>query len=486
MLFNSLEFILFLPVVFFTYFALPHKYRWILLLVASYFFYMCWEVGYILLIVSATVVSYFGALGIERAKTKRGKNLYLWSSIGFALLLLFFFKYYNFFRENFEFIASWVDLKVYFPTLKVLLPVGISFYTFQVISYLADVYYGTKTAERHFGIYALYVSFFPQLVAGPIERSQSLLPQFFEKKTFDYDRIRSGLLLVVWGFVKKVAIADRLGLMVNGVYNDIEQFDGLFFVLATLGFVFQVYCDFSGYSDIAIGCARMLGFDLMKNFDFPYISQSFSELYRRWHISLSTWIRDYLYNPLVIMTRSWMKWGLVVSLVITFTVMGFWHGSAWTFIVFGFLNGLVLSYEALSRKKRKKWSKKYPKWLYGTASMMLTFSAWCFFCIFFRANSMTEAMYILDEIFLGIWNDFNMASIAAKLDYLQIDRYYLLTAVAAVFCLELVQYLHRNYNLYDWLLSRPRPIRWGLYSVLFFVIVFLGVFKNVEFIYFAF
>jgi len=248
--------------------------------------------------------------------------------------------------------------------MHIILPIGLSFHTFQAMSYTIEVYRRNQKAERHFGIYALYVMFYPQLVAGPIERPQNLLHQFREEHHFDYTRVTSGLKLMLWGMFKKVVIADNLSTFVTQVYDSPHNFSGLPLIVATLFFSIQLYCDFSGYSDIAVGSAQVMGFTLMKNFDRPFFSASISELWRRWHISLSTWLRDYLYTPISVVTRNWEKWGIVFSLIVTFVLAGLWHGADWKFVVFGFLHGIALAYEFLTRKTRKKISKKVPSYIY--------------------------------------------------------------------------------------------------------------------------
>ena len=320
MLFNSFEYFLFFPIVAMLYFGVPQRLRWVLLLAASYFFYMCWKPGYLLLIVASTLVDYWAGLGIGRATSVSGKRGYLAVSLTANLGLLFFFKYYNFFSDSLrEFSRLWggtLDI----PHSDFLLPVGISFYTFQTLSYTIEVYRGNKEPERHLGIFALYVAFFPQLVAGPIERAQRLLPQFREKHEFVYDRVVSGLKLIAWGLFKKVVIADRLAGVVDVVYGNVDAHSGPAFVVATVAFAFQIFCDFSGYTDIAIGSARVMGFELMTNFRRPYFAASIPDFWRRWHISLSTWFRDYVYVPLGGSRVSRSRW--YGNLFIVFLVSG--------------------------------------------------------------------------------------------------------------------------------------------------------------------
>jgi len=299
MLFNSLEFLIFLPIVIIVYYILPHKFRWVLLLAASYYFYMAWNPKYIVLIVISTLVDYFAAILMEKQKNKARRKVFLLISLFANLGLLFLFKYFNFANGTMGRIFNLFADKPYpIGSLSLLLPIGISFYTFQTLSYTIDVYRGTRKPERHFGYFALFVTFFPQLVAGPIERSDRLIPQLKIKHKLNYNSTVEALLRIAWGFFKKVVIADRIAVIVNSVYNDLGSFSSIHYIIATVGFAIQIYCDFSAYSDIAIGSAKILGINLMENFKMPYFSASISEFWSRWHISLSTWFKDYLYIPL--------------------------------------------------------------------------------------------------------------------------------------------------------------------------------------------
>jgi len=302
MLFNSLHFLVFFPVVVIIYFLLPHRFRWILLLLSSYYFYMSWEPEYVLLIMVSTLIDYFAGLKIGETDDRVKRKKFLYASLIVNLGLLFTFKYFNFFSDNLRAFFDLISLPVDTPTLKLLLPVGISFYTFQTMSYSIDVYRGKIKPEKHLGIFAVYVSFFPQLVAGPIERAGNLLPQFFEKKDYNFERISGGLKLMIWGFFKKLVIADRVAVVVDQVFNNVTDYSGIPILLAVFFFSIQVYCDFSAYSDIAIGGAKIMGYDLMTNFRRPYFSRSIAEFWRRWHISLSTWFQDYVFTPLYLET----------------------------------------------------------------------------------------------------------------------------------------------------------------------------------------
>lgn len=330
MLFNSLSFAIFLPIVFIIYWTLPHKYRWILLLLASYWFYMSWNPKYVLLIFFATLISFFAGIFIER---KRESKMILIFACVLILAVLFFFKYFNFVSESIAKAAFFLGMPINPITMNILLPIGISFYTFQTIGYITDVYNGKVSAEQNFGRYATFVSFFPQLVAGPIERTENLLPQIKDKHKFDYVQATYGLKQMAWGYFKKIVIADTISKYIGSVFDNPYNYGGFAFILAVLFFSIQIYCDFSGYSDIAIGTAKLLGIELMTNFNSPYFSQSIGEFWNRWHISLSTWFRDYIYIPLggsrVGKTRN------AFNVLLTFLLSGLWHGANWKFVIWG-------------------------------------------------------------------------------------------------------------------------------------------------------
>jgi len=396
--FNSLEYLLFLPTVILLYYLLPHRSRPYLLLLTSYFFYMCWRPEYALLIFTSTAVTY--GCGLLLHGRPGHKKLWVALSLTINLSILFFFKYFNFAAGLIADVINELGMSITAPSLDILLPVGISFYTFQALGYTVDVYRGKIAPEHNFAIYALFVSFFPQLVAGPIERSTNLLPQFREKHYFSWENIRIGMLPVLWGFFKKIVIADQLAVIVNTVYADPDSFLPIQLIIATIAFAFQIYCDFSAYSDIARGSAAMLGFRLMRNFDAPYFAVSIQDFWRRWHISLSTWFRDYLYFPLG--GSRCAKYRHYLNLLIVFTVSGIWHGAALTFIVWGLLNGLYQVVSIITRPLRNKiMAALHIK--EGAALTLLrcliTFALVCVAWIFFRADSIGDGMDILRSVF---------------------------------------------------------------------------------------
>lgn len=498
MLFNSIEFVIFFPIVVGLYFAIPYRYRWFFLLIASYYFYMCWKAEYIVLIAFSTASAYCAAILIEKNNNQSRKKAYLIASVSINLGMLFLFKYFNFFNDSLRALFNRFNLFYDVPAFNLLLPVGISFYTFQVIGYLVDVYREENKAEKHLGIFALYVAFFPQLVAGPIERCARLLPQFYKKYEFDYQRVTDGLKLMAWGMFKKVVIADRLAPLVTQVYDHPQDYQGITFIVATVFFAFQVYCDFSGYSDIAIGAGQVMGIKLMKNFDRPYASRSITEFWRRWHISLSSWIRDYLFLPIALNKRHWGKKGLIYALMITFSLVGLWHGANWNFLFFGILHGVALSYENLTTKTRKIFSEKIPSNVYNSFCLIFTFSFLNFTFIFFRANSISDAFYIVTHLFAGL-GDFliqlttntillNPIGIKETVKSVFFDQPLreVFLAVVLVGFLEGVHFIQRYGSIRQMLSKRPIWLRWGVYYIYLLALLALGEFNEQEFIYFQF
>ena len=401
MLFNSLDFLFFFPIVTLLYFLIPHKVRYLWLLGASYYFYMCWNPKYALLMLTSTAITYASGLLIDRADKQGSDRLKnIWVAISFIsnLAILFLFKYFDFALQNINRILSFAGIQLIQPSFSLLLPVGISFYTFQALSYTMDVYRHDVIPERNFLKYALFVSFFPQLVAGPIERSSNLIHQLSERHYFDLHRAARGLCLMLWGFFQKLVIADRAAIFVNTIYNDPNNYAHVGFVpiLATILFAFQIYCDFSSYSDIARGAAEIMGFSLMKNFDTPYFSQSVAEFWRRWHISLSTWFRDYVYIPLGGNRKGTIR--KYVNLMIVFAVSGLWHGASWNFVIWGMLNGFYQVFGALTMPVRNRIAGHSDLFSARLGRMIITFSLICFSWVFFRANSTTEAIILLKNM----------------------------------------------------------------------------------------
>jgi len=476
MLFNSVHFALFFVVVTTLYFILPHRFRWFLLLAGSCYFYMAFIPVYILILGFTIVIDYFAGIFLENTEGKERKYFLIASLIA-NIGVLAVFKYYNFLNGNLSAMLNSIGYINHIPNLSIILPIGLSFHTFQAMSYTIEVYRGHQKAERNFGIYALYVMFYPQLVAGPIERPQNLIHQFYEKHYFEYARVVEGLKLMLWGLFKKIVIADRLAIYVNAIYNNPEQHNGQTLALATVFFAFQIYCDFSGYSDIAIGVAKVMGFKLMTNFNRPYFSRSISEFWKRWHISLSTWFRDYLYFSLggnrVKVRRMYF------NLLFVFVVSGLWHGANWTFIIWGALNGFYLVFAIVSEKWRNRVNRfvhldKVTS-LHNFLQIIITFILASFAWIFFRANSVADAFLIIKQIalfrgpvFIGEWQQilYGIFGIAFLL-LIEIRREYFISS-------------HLPFVTNHWFKEQLA------YATLIILILMIGVFDGGQFIYFQF
>ena len=471
MLFNSIAFLFFLPIVVLLYFTISGRYRWFLLLFASCFFYMFFKPIYIAILGFTIVVDYFAGMAIEGANENARKRIWLILSIIVNVGVLVLFKYYNFLNENVVNLFAFFGVAIHPRFLTIILPIGLSFHTFQAMSYTIEVYRGNQKAERHFGIYALYVMFFPQLVAGPIERPQNMIHQFHEMKFFDTHKVVSGLRLILWGMFKKIVIADRLSSYTDNIFNNPYGYSGIMVLFSVLFFSFQIYCDFSGYTDIAIGSARILGINLMKNFDFPYMSKSIAEFWRRWHISLSTWFRDYLYIPLGGNRGSSLR--KYFNLLIVFSISGIWHGANWTFLIWGILHWLFLVTEDVKKRFFKKPSNFIFK---NQLNIITTFCLVTLAWIFFRANSFTVAFFMIQKIF-----------IINSIYYFIISNINIVVFnCILVIILLIVDNLASKTSFIKNFDQRSIFFKWAVYYLLLISIFFLGVFENKQFIYFQF
>ena len=508
------------------YYAIPHRFRWLILLAASYYFYAAWNAEYLLLIIFSTLIDYFCGLRMGNLPDQARRKPYLIISLATNLGLLFFFKYADFLSDSVEATLNAFNIFASMPGFDLLLPVGISFYTFQTLSYSIDVYRGKTEPERHLGRFALFVSFFPQLVAGPIERSSRLLPQFqidhqFGHR-FKYGNLTAGLKWMLWGFFLKLVIADRLAIYVNEVYNNPGIYEGLPVVLATYFFAFQIYCDFAGYSLIAIGAAKVMGYDLSENFRQPYFSRSIAEFWRRWHISLSGWFRDYVYIPLG--GNRVVKWRWYYNLFIVFAVSGLWHGANWTFVVWGSLHGAYLIGSLVSRRFRDGlWARLKNGLKYLTAwidanrivihdhkisgllsvrsvlavlennigrlrnglAMIVTFHLAIIAWVFFRANTLSDGQILLASIVPQAY----AAGISWSTDYTlngligQVD---LMLITLSLGFLIIFDAFERKKSVHLSLMQWPTWLRWAFYQAIFLWILFFGTFGKAQFLYFQF
>jgi D-alanyl-lipoteichoic acid acyltransferase DltB (MBOAT superfamily) len=472
MLFNSSQFAIFFPIVTLGYFWLPHRFRWQWLLVASCYFYAAFIPAFLAILGLSIAIDYVAGIAIEDAP-KRWRRPALVVSILANVGLLAVFKYGAFAWENAAAVGQYCGMALPpFPSL--ILPIGLSFHTFQAMSYTIEVYRGTQKAERHLGIYALYVLFYPQLVAGPIERPQNLLHQFRDMHVFDYDRVREGLLRIVWGLVKKVVIADRLAIAADALFYDTASQRGLGPVLSIVCFAFQIYCDFSGYTDIALGCARIMGFNLMENFRQPYFAQSITDFWTRWHISLSTWFKDYVYIPLGGNRAGTPRW--YANLFIVFLISGLWHGANWTFIVWGAYHGLLMVLAVVLRGRVP---------LPALCKVAGTFCLVCVGWVFFRAESLAKA----SEVFVHCGSELLMIAAGERLtlglDRLGVPVWEIGVAIAGLLTAEWYQ-VARHQSLFRRILAARWSVRWATYEIAFLLLVLAGKWGNKTFIYFQF
>ncbi|HEY5750355.1 MAG TPA: MBOAT family O-acyltransferase [Chryseolinea sp.] len=468
MLFNSVSFLLFFPIVTLIYFLLPHRWRWLHLLVASCVFYMFFVPYYIVILFVTILIDYFAGIWIERSEGRKKKRYLLFSIIS-TCLVLFVFKYYNFFIDNFNGVAHLIGWNYSIEALSIILPIGLSFHTFQSLSYVIEVYRGKQKAETNFGIYSLYVMYYPQLVAGPIERPQNLLHQFKRQNPFRFQNFYRGARLMLYGFFMKLVVADRLSIYVDTVYTNSDKHSGISLIVATVFFAFQIYCDFAGYSAIAIGASRIMGIGLMTNFRRPYLSSSIGEFWRRWHISLSTWFKDYVF---ISMGGSHLKnkYKVYFNLMVTFLISGFWHGANWTFVIWGGLNGFYLVVERALRPGQV-YTRYIPKFL----KMLYVFVLICLSWIFFRSDSLTQALYILNKI----------GHPGGKL-FLPPDPEIMIYCLLSISMILFFEVFYERVYARRKLSRFYRTFNHAFMIFLFFIVLLFGVFDGGQFIYFQF
>jgi D-alanyl-lipoteichoic acid acyltransferase DltB (MBOAT superfamily) len=487
--FISTQFLIFLLVVTAVHFMLPVRARWIWLLAASLFFYGLAEPIYLIQILAATGVSFWLGKRIEAAPDKKAKQRVM--ALGVLLLAanLVVFKYTPFLNETLRSLLGMANVEYPVPELQWLLPIGISFYTFQLISYLVDVFRGQQKAEREFGAFALYVTFFPKLVAGPIERAKNLLPQIHAHPAFDRAQAMLGMQLILWGLFKKVFVADRIAPFVNAIYDNPEAANGVQIAFATWLYAFQLYCDFSGYTDIALGIALIFGYRLTQNFNRPYFATSIQDFWKRWHISLTSWLTDYIFTPITRQKTFKIKFFnlMLYGMFITFVVSGLWHGAAWTYVVWGALHGGYIVVSLLLQKRWNNFARAIklidrPN-LYRALKISVTFSLVCFAYIFFRASSMDDALHMVASLGTG-WGAFkdNMLSVVGA------NRNEFFLALIGITVVMGAEVLQGRINMRQAIDARPAWMRWSLYYVGTLAVVLLGAFygSQTAFIYFRF
>ncbi len=489
MLFNSVQFLIFFPAVCILYYVIPYRVRNLFLLLSSYYFYMCWNPKYALLMFVSTLITYVSGLLISGTESRTLKNWYVALSFTSNLAILFFFKYFNFFGLNLNRLFSYFGVRVVVPSFDVILPVGISFYTFQALSYTMDVYRNEVKEEKNFINYALFVSFFPQLVAGPIERSKNLLSQVNERHPFCFDNMRGGLLQMTFGYFQKVVISDTAAILVTQVYDHYSDYSGSVIMLATVLFAFQIYCDFGGYSNIARGAAKVMGFSLMENFRNPYFASSVSDFWRRWHISLSTWFRDYLYIPLGGNRKG--KFRKYINIMIVFLTSGLWHGADWTYVIWGGLNGLFQVIGEIMAPVKKRFASllgmkdRFSTKLYkGLATFALVDFTW----LFFRADSAADALKMLKIQFTNFQYYRLFDGTAASLGLDGADWGMLFTALVILLVADIFK--ETGHDLIALIFRQGIVFRWFIYLSLVFFILIFGTYgphySASQFIYFQF
>lgn len=482
MSFATIEYLFFLLIVFILYWGVPHKIRWIVLLTTSCYFYMQWNAKYIVLITFTVIVSYSAGVLLEKIKCIKVKKIIMAVSISLCLLVLFTFKYFNFFMDSIK--QTGIIFGVSFPEhyLAFALPVGISFYTFQTISYVIDIYRQNIHAERHFGMYATYVFFFPQLVAGPIERSRNLLPQLKRGGVFEYEKAVRGLEQMLLGYLKKIVIADTLAVYVDKVWSNMVGYSGFTYIIIAIMFSVQIYCDFSGYSDIAVGTAKLFGIELMTNFRSPYFSQSLHEFWTKWHISLSTWLRDYIYIPLGGNRKG--RYRKELNLIITFLISGLWHGASWTYVFWGGMHGIGQVVENACLKKTNIFSNNRIICLVKTG---LVFAFVTFGWIFFRAPNMSEAFYFIMGIGNGM-QDGVLGYIVNGIRALGGSKNDLVKIATGCIFLFVADIITMKKDVFGFIRKLPKVTRWILYYTISILIIYswLGQSSDTSFIYFQF
>lgn len=491
MVFNSLQYFIFLPITYLVFYFTPDKSRWIVLLVGSIFFYASLLQPHLLLILfGVTISTYLFGRFIGMKSEEKEKKKYFWIGVGINIAILIGVKYLSFLTENLDVLLKAIFGRSMIRILPTISTIGVSFYVFQAISYLSDIYFEIQEPEKHFGYFALYMSFFPKILQGPIERSNSFLPQLKKPYKFNYDNMRSGLLLFTWGLFKKVVIADRLAVLVNTVYGNVNDYMGLSLIVATYSYAIQIYMDFSGYTDMALGTAKLFNIELTDNFNRPYFATNVAEFWRRWHISFSNWLQDYIFKPLQMRMRNLKIWGSIFATLITFFISGLWHGASWTFVIWGLIHGIYLATSIIYKPFQKKIYKKLK--LSDTKILKIwntfvTFNLVSFAWIFFRSENLTDAWKIVSKLFQGLTiqlSSFSMLKETLKLGLGKFDL--LIVALSFMIVLFFEMKSDKNNDFIFKMQNKPIYIRWGFYYMLVMWIALLSFSISQEFVYFRF
>ena len=479
---NSIHYLAFFPLTVAIYYMIPKRFQWAVLLLASYYFYACWTIELVFWLALITITSYGAAFLIHKEETPQTKKRLLVVAVTGVLAVLFAFKYTNFALEQISAMVSFIGMPVQFAKVKWALPVGISFYTFMALGYLFDVYHQKIPVAKHLGKYALFISFFPHIAQGPIDRAASLLPQFDVVHKFDYELVKKGLLLILWGAFKKMVIADRLAMLVDTVFNGVSVYSGQAFWIASVFYTFQIYCDFSGYTDMALGSANVMGYQLTPNFNFPYLATSVVDFWRRWHISLTSWFRDYVYIPLGGNRVSELRWA--INVMIVFLISGLWHGASWNFILWGGFHGLC---QLIGKYKSKftniflESNSEFFLKLVKVANVLITFLIVNFLWTLFRANSIEEWLEMFRKLFVPMKN-FNVFKLGMqKEDFV--------FSIVLLVLLVILEYLHTKTDLYAFIQKQSLPVRWTVYMAGILTVILFGVYGTLSansFIYFQF
>jgi len=491
MVFNTFIYITFLPILYLIFYFSKDKFRWLILLIASFCFYAgLKEITLLFVLSGIIIINYFVGILIDKYESPSSKKAALWIGILANLFPLIFLKYSAFIVENLTLLWGILSIKIILPMPTHWTSIGVSFYTFQAISYLVDVYLEIEKPERHLGYFALYMSFFPKLLQGPIERAESLLPQIHTKYVFDYDNMRTGLVLFCWGLFKKIVVADRLSLFVNIIYDNAHSHSGMALIVATVFYAFQIYTDFSGYTDMALGSAYFFNIKLTQNFKSPYFANSIADFWRRWHISFSRWLLDYLFKPLQMRYRDIKNLASPLALFITFIICGIWHGASWNFIIWGAINGFYMAFSLFTKNIRAKFIHfikldKFPTF-HKYIQIIITFILICFAWIFFRTNNMSDAIYIITHLFTGILGFFTKLT-----DFNNLNSNLLLFQTPLQFAIvvfslglvELIQFIQYRGGTIKILFEKPTLVRWGVYYFLVLSVIFFGTINLAQFIY---